>query len=127
MENTIKIALTLRESTALSLRRASLDAILCCFELFQFAQTQNVVARSNVLPNATNVLATLMDVSSVSSSVSSSVDLKSNEEIIMMESLIGVIDWSANSIKDESDQICHAMKIEIIRNGINIIETKSNL
>lgn len=122
LENTLKIAIYMKDSTMLSLRRVALDAISSCMEIWQSNQHSQVIQEGSMLETdrPKDALSALMNMTQET--------VARNDKVLdssaLTISILEVVDWAVNSVKNEPDNVCRAFKYDIIRLGVQAMDDK---
>lgn len=114
VENTLKIAILLKEHKVISLRRKAIEAILCCCEVWYYTNDNSLSQKSSI--RNISPLENLIDLNSIS------YETNTISHEVLNESFIGVMDWLSITLKDEHDEECRILKLAILRFGVQMLE-----
>lgn len=120
LENTIKVAATFRDSHSLTMRRVAVEALYICVESYFQQKLRSSAAYERLAIDAGRPLAQLMNIAGLNTTV----DSVTRDAID--EAVVATIDWAAQSLTIDPDLSCRAMKLEIIRLGVDGFEEKTN-
>ena len=96
-----------------------MNTILTCLEMNQLEISQRSSSRIPQI-NSVGPLESLMDISTLDNGCT----LSSSRDVAITQEVVDAVDWAAQTIKTEIDDICRSLKYSIIQVGIKSMDVE---
>jgi hypothetical protein len=118
LQSSLTLGLKLRDTPILSIRRGALDVLVACMELWSHLDHSAMSLSSSTSQpsiDSSDALGKLLTIHNTS-------EMQAMEQSQVNQLILSLIDWAADRMLAEPDDVCRASKYELLRYGVQAVE-----